>query len=78
MGFRIIVTVSEPTLLQSPSTGEYYIDDAEGMLYFYPPQGSPHPSLWPDGTVTVSVNDTALTLANTTDVEASDRRAFCT
>ena len=53
--------------------GEYYIDDAASMLYFYPPTDAPlPPAEWPPHTTMVSVNGTAMSLTNVTDVEVSE------
>jgi hypothetical protein len=49
-------------LCELDSPKEYYIDDAAGLLYFYPPQGTPPPTQWPAGTVGVAVNETAVNL----------------
>ena len=52
--------------LDTPS--EYYIDDEEGALYFWPPEGSGPPAQWAAGTCGVSVNDTAINVSNASHI----------
>ena len=52
--------------LDAPS--EYYIDDEEGVLYFWPPKGAGSPAQWEAGACGVSANDTAVNASNTSNV----------
>jgi hypothetical protein len=47
---------------------ENYIDDESGTLYSFPPVGAGPPASWADHTVVVSMNNTAVSKANVTDV----------
>ena len=52
--------------LDAPS--EYYIDDEEGVLYFWPPEGTGSPAQWEAGACGVSANDTAVNVSNASHV----------